>query len=427
MADGQAHPGSDREGRAYGFKPGTPDYDMALCGAGTLGGELLRRYWQPLANSKDAGRLPRLVKIFNEELILYRDGSGTPGLLYPRCCHRGTSLLYGKVEEDGIRCCYHGWKFAADGRVIDMACEPGVENKTARQPWYPLIEKYGLIFVYMGPPERQPAFPRFAIAEDLADDETLMSRGSIDGAQLPIGGNAEAVIGQDYNWWNFHDNVLDPFHLFWLHGNLNGIQFVPTYAILPKVKFEYTQDGVRSIQHRDIGDGKIHQRMGQSLLPNMNTITPLNDDVGFGGLNWTIAIDDTHFRSFGLSRAKKGGDPMKMMRELGISNGTWGPNKQPGERWTLQDHQEWQSDYVCQKGQGDISLHSEEHLSMTDTGLAMFRRMFRQQAERVARGEDPIGVTFDEPYLVKPTAANCILDAKTMQSINGPDGRTLSS
>jgi len=115
-----------------------------------------------------------------------------------------------------------------------------------------------------------------------------------------------------------------------------------------------------------------------------------------------------------------------MMRELGITNGSWGPKKAPGQKWTLEDHQAWQSDYVCQKGQGDISLHSEEHLSMTDTGIAMFRRMFRQQAEAVARGEDPIGVTFDEPYLVKPIAANCILDAKTMESIHGPDGRLLS-
>ncbi len=422
MADGQAAGSGD--GRAYGFKPGTPDEDMVRVGPGTPGGELLRRYWQPLAASADAGKLPKLVKIFGEELILYRDGSGTAGLLYPRCCHRGTSLLYGKVEEDGIRCCYHGWKFNAEGKVIDMACEPGVQNTNARQPWYPLVEKYGLIFVYMGPPEKQPAFPRFALTENLAEGETIVGTGSIAPRRGPGGGNMQALGGgNDYNWWNFHDNVLDPFHLYWLHGNLNGIQFVPTYAILPKVEFQYTNDGVRSIQHRDIGGGKIHQRMGQALLPNMNTITPLNDDVGYGGLGWTIGIDDTHFRTFGLMKMRPGRDPAKMMRELGITNGTWGPNKPPGEAWTLEDHQTWQSDYVCQKGQGDMSLHSEEHLSATDTGLAMFRRMFRQQAERVQRGEDPVGVTFDEPYLIKPKAANCVLDAKTMQVIEGPDER----
>ncbi len=79
---------------------------------------------------------------------------------------------------------------------------------------------------------------------------------------------------------------------------------------------------------------------------------------------------------------------MRMFSELGIFNG-WGPKKEPGETWTLQDHQEWQSDYVCQKGQGDISLHGEEHLSATDTGIAMLRRMWKQQAEIVRKGGDP--------------------------------------
>ncbi len=415
----------DRHGRAYGRAPAEPDDGLVRCGPGTPGGELLRRYWQPLARSEEATSFPRKVRIFGEDLILFRDGSGRPGLLYPRCMHRGTSLLYGRVDQNGIRCCYHGWLFDPEGHVLEMACEPGVQAPAgARQPWYPLVERYGLIFTYMGPPDRQPAFPRFSVVEDIGEDEELRVSG---GLERPVFGGAiaEAVIGeQDYNWFQFHDNVLDPFHLFWLHGNLNGVQFVPTYAILPKVTFEYTSDGVRSIQHRDLGDGRVHQRMGQSILPNMNTITPLNDDLGFGGVGWTIAIDDTHFRTFGVGKVRKDADPRAMFAELGIFNG-WGPKKAPGEAWTLQDHQTWQSDYVCQKGQGDVSLHSEEHLSGTDAGIAMFRRMFRQQAEVVAKGGDPIGVNLTEPYLVRPTAANALLDARTLECIAGPDGRVL--
>ena len=417
----------DRAGRAYGRPQAEPDDGLVRCGSGTLGGELLRRYWQPLCRSDEADKLPKPVRIFGEDLILFRDGSGRPGLLYPRCMHRGTSLLYGKVEEDGIRCCYHGWKFDPQGNVLEMACEPGAKAPAgARQPWYPLVEKYGLVFVYMGPPEKEPAFPRFSVCEDLGADEVLQARGGLERMQLgPAAGIAEALIGdQDYNWFQFHDNVLDPFHLYWLHGNLNGIQFVPTYAILPKVTFERTTTGVRSIQHRDLGDGRVHQRMGESILPNMNTITPLNDDLGFGGIGWTIAIDDTHFRTFNIARLKKDADPTRMFAELGVFNG-WGPNKAPGESWTLEDHQTWQSDYVCQKGQGDISLHSEEHLSATDAGIAMLRRMFRQQAEIVAEGGDPAGVSLDEPFLVRPTACNAMLDARTLECIDGPDGRTL--
>ena len=88
----EAWEGQDRSGRAYGQQAGHPDDDLVRCGPGTMGGELLRRYWQPLARSEEAARLPRLVKILGEELILFRDGSGRPGLLYPRCMHRGTTL-----------------------------------------------------------------------------------------------------------------------------------------------------------------------------------------------------------------------------------------------------------------------------------------------------------------------------------------------
>src|ERR1700722_9443348 len=95
---------TDSEGRLYGRPKAQSDEAIVRCGPGTLGGELLRRYWQPLALSTDVKDLPVLVKIFDEELILFRGGNGVPGLLYPRCMHRGTSLLFGKVEDDGIRC-----------------------------------------------------------------------------------------------------------------------------------------------------------------------------------------------------------------------------------------------------------------------------------------------------------------------------------
>lgn len=414
----------DREGRAYGRPQATPDALLTQCGAGTPGGELLRRYWQPLALSSDATKFPVLVRILGEDLILFRTGEGVPGLLYPRCMHRGTTLLYGRVDEKGIRCCYHGWLFAPDGEVLEMACEPGAAPKVnARQPWYPLVERHGVIFTYMGPPEKQPAFPRFSVAEGLAEDETLVVSGGLKGLAIPDpnGVGAALAADQDYNWWQFHDNVLDPFHVYWVHARLNGVQFVDTYDILPKVTFEYTPDGVRSIQHRDVGGGKVHQRMGQSLLPNLNSITALNDAVGFGGLGWTVPVDDTRFRTFFMSRQKKGSNPFAQFMDLGIFKG-WGPQKPAGE-WTLEDHQTWQSDYVCQKGQGDITLHSEEHLSATDQGLAMFRRMWRREAEKVAAGGDPIGVTFDAPYLYRTTAANAVLDAATMEAIEGPDGR----
>ena len=100
---------------AYDLEPPTYNAKLTEVGRGTPMGELLRRYWHPVGMARDAGATPRPVKILGEELILFRDGAGRPGLVYPRCCHRGTTLYYGKVEERGIRCCYHGWLFDVEG------------------------------------------------------------------------------------------------------------------------------------------------------------------------------------------------------------------------------------------------------------------------------------------------------------------------
>ena len=124
-------------------------------------GELLRRYWQPVALSRDATSTPKVIRALGEELILFRDHSGRPGLAHPRCAHRGTSLYYGKVEEKGIRCCYHGWLFDVEGRCLEQPCEPegGVHRDKVRQPWYPVRDAYDLVFAYMGPPEKMPILP----------------------------------------------------------------------------------------------------------------------------------------------------------------------------------------------------------------------------------------------------------------------------
>ncbi|MGE0830599.1 MAG: Rieske 2Fe-2S domain-containing protein, partial [Hyphomonadaceae bacterium] len=146
--------------------------ELAQVGPGTPGGELLRRYWHPIAESADVKDLPIAVRALGEDLILFRDKKGRCGLVYPRCIHRGTSLFYGRIEEEGIRCCYHGWMFDTEGRCVDQPCEP--ENGAARlgayrQPWYPVKERYGLVWAYMGPAERQPALPRYQLLEYLED------------------------------------------------------------------------------------------------------------------------------------------------------------------------------------------------------------------------------------------------------------------
>jgi phenylpropionate dioxygenase-like ring-hydroxylating dioxygenase large terminal subunit len=127
-------------------------------------GELLRRYWHPIALSESLRDLPKRVTILGEELVLFRDRQGRAGLLYPRCMHRGTSLYYGKVEDRGIRCCYHGWLFDVRGHCLEQPCEPrGRQGSRSSAPTVVSVEeRYGFVFAYLGPAEKQPVLPRYA-------------------------------------------------------------------------------------------------------------------------------------------------------------------------------------------------------------------------------------------------------------------------
>ena len=128
-------------------------------------GELMRRYWQPICMSSELTDLPKFLKILNEELVAYREKSGRVGVLGAHCCHRGTSLEYGRIEENGLRCCYHGWLYNAEGRCLDQPGEPDGSNykDEVRQPWYPAEEYKGLVFAYMGPLDKKPLLPHYRL------------------------------------------------------------------------------------------------------------------------------------------------------------------------------------------------------------------------------------------------------------------------
>ena len=124
----------------YGRPMPLHNAELTEAGPGTPAGELLRRFWQPVGLSAELTDLPRAVRVLGEDLVLFRDGQGRVGLLDAHCAHRGTSLYYGRIEPEGIRCCYHGWLFDAEGRCLDQPCEPpeSTYEQRVRQPWYPL-------------------------------------------------------------------------------------------------------------------------------------------------------------------------------------------------------------------------------------------------------------------------------------------------
>jgi phenylpropionate dioxygenase-like ring-hydroxylating dioxygenase large terminal subunit len=369
-------------GTGYGRKPAGFNADWTLVGPGTKMGELLRRYWHPVGLASHATDTPRAVRVLGEDLILFRDKTGRAGLLHNRCAHRGTTLYYGKVDERGIRCCYHGWLFDVEGHCLEQPCEPrlGQGNKV-RQPWYPVQERYGLIFAYMGPPERKPVLPRYRCLEELEPGEF------VDTNDTSIGGGGPTII--PCNWFQHYDNLPDTFHVNILHTTFSGVQFVEAMGIMPEVTWHLTDKGVKTVSIRKLDNGRTFRRVSEAVLPTLRVIP--NPRVGRYGrvesIGWVLPIDDTSFRIYTAARVREKG-------ELGRSR-----SRLNGKLWedcTDDERQKFPGDYEAQVGQGPITLHDEENLATTDTGIVMLRRMFQRQLDAVAAGRDPIGVAFDE-------------------------------
>src|SRR5437762_527055 len=146
--------------------PSSDNQLLTQVSAGTPGGEVLREYWIPFLLSEELSAPdcpPLRIRLLGEDLIAFRTTSGAVGLIGNACPHRGASLFFGRNEEEGLRCVYHGWKFDCTGQCVDMPSEPAESNfkSKIKATAYPTYERSGLIWVYMGPPERQPEFPEY--------------------------------------------------------------------------------------------------------------------------------------------------------------------------------------------------------------------------------------------------------------------------
>ncbi|HEX8967977.1 MAG TPA: Rieske 2Fe-2S domain-containing protein, partial [Chloroflexota bacterium] len=174
---------------------------LTRVGPGTPMGELLRRYWHPIATVPDLDTEPVLaVKLLGEHLALFRSDAGDLGLVAERCPHRGASLAYAIPEDDGLRCAYHGWKFSRLGRCLEQPAEPDTSTFKYRVqiPAYPVQQMGGLIWAYLGP-DPAPLLPRYDLfVRDDLDREIGITR-------LPC------------NWLQIMENSLDPVHLEYLH------------------------------------------------------------------------------------------------------------------------------------------------------------------------------------------------------------------
>ena len=369
-------------GTGYGRARPSFMSELTLVGPGTPMGELLRRYWHPVGLVGDAGATPRALKALGEDLVLFRDGRGRPGLVTARCAHRGTTLYYGRVEARGIRCCYHGWLFDAEGRCLEQPCEPdgGSQRERMRQPWYPVQERYGLIFAYLGPPDRKPVLPRYEALETLEPDELLEADDS------SVGGGGPAII--PCNWLQHYENLMDTLHVPILHGSFSGPQFTAPMGLMPEVTWETTERGVKAVSDRRLPDGTTLHRISEAVLPTLRVI-PNPRVAQYARVEtsgWVLPLVDTSFRIYTAGRVRRAGEIASVRSRL---------NGKLWEELTPEEHRDFPGDYEAQVGQGPITFHSEEHLVSSDRGVALVRRLLHQQLDALAAGRDPLGVSFD--------------------------------
>jgi 5,5'-dehydrodivanillate O-demethylase len=348
----------------------TPEENQRLSqvGPGTPAGELLRRYWWPVWFSENVTDKPVPVQLLGEDLILFRDGEGATGLLDRRCPHRGASLALGRVEDDGIRCCYHGWKFARSGACLDMPAEPADTplRDEVRQTAYQTEEMGGLVFAYLGP-DPAPLLPRYDI---MARDDC----------------NRVIDVKTDHcNWLQRIENGHDPAHLGILHA-----AGYPQIALLRNVfSREKTWYGFRSLSKFP---NELEKVSHQIFPSHTRRVGARVGEPSRHYIHYRVPLDDTHTATYSVQveiadqgpykTECKGWKATERMVYEPVEDGWWGIPSRDQDR-------------IAQESQGLVHDRSRETLGTSDAGIVQYRRLLAEQIKLVAEGGDPLGTIRD--------------------------------
>lgn len=354
---------------------------LTRVGPGTPGGELLRRYWQPvcIAAELTAEQPKKRVRVLGEDLIVYRTGGGDYGLVEEHCAHRGASLYYGLVEGEGIRCVYHGWMYDVRGNCRDQPFEPKGATFCQRIKLrsYPVQKLAGLLFAYLGP-QPAPLLPRWDVLV-WENGRRKLARGA------PL----------NCNWLQAQENAVDPTHGYFLHGHVlhsKGLPDPPGH-LRPLVEygFQTFEWGVITSWHWAAGGGALGEEQAGGnpiIFPNA-----LAHAAGASQwMIWRVPIDDTHTQIFSLEfKRSPDGSPPAPAEEPSVS---YLPS------WVGEDGEYLMDTIISQdtmawETQGPVADRTREHLGAADRGIVLFRQMLREQIEAVERGGDPLGVIRD--------------------------------
>ena len=370
--------------------------DIPRVGPGTPAGEWLRKYWLALSTAEELYDIPKAVKVLGEELALFRDLHGRLGLVGLHCPHRGTSLEYGDVEENGIRCPYHGWLFDVSGQCLEQPAEPkdSVFCQKVKHLSYPVQELGGLIFAYLRP-QPAPPLPRYSC---------LVDRGGM--RQI------EPVRTNDYNWFNFFENSADPCHICILHRHTGygeqswGDQFF-SYTDMPDFDFVETDYGFKVVMT------KPGPSAGTEFVDTMSLALPCIIQVGdtefvhakvdavklmtegshCDHVLFLTPNDDEHFTIFTVNYYM-GSDP-NFFEKLKALRATEVP-KEAVKEYDRRKYMPFkgnvrQEDIMSQSTQGLLG-EREERLATSDKGVIMFRRIIRDAIAAAQKGQRPKGV-----------------------------------
>jgi 5,5'-dehydrodivanillate O-demethylase len=354
---------------------------LTRVGPGTPMGDLLRRYWMPVTPSCELEPgIPRRVRLFGEDLVLYRDARGRPGLVEEACPHRRTSLLHGCVDEDGIRCPYHGWKFDATGACLEIPTEPADSPllRRVRARAYPVEELGGMAFAYLGP-SPAPLLPRWDL---LVWDGVLRDIGH---AVLPC------------NWLQIMENSVDPYHIEWLHGHhlahvRGGYgQSQPTHYRRRHVKIGFDVFEYGIIKRRVLEGGSEADddwRVGHPLVfPHMLRVGADRQCR----LQFRVPVDDTHTKIYWYACYRPpAGETLPPQPVIPSYEVPWRDER--GE--FLVDFVDGQ-DIMAWVTQGEIADRTRETLGTADRGIVLYRRLLVEQLEAIQAGRDPLGVIRD--------------------------------
>jgi len=395
---------------------------MTRIGRDRPAGMLLRKYWQPAALLDEFvdGKPVKAVTLLGQDLVLFRDEAGRFGLLDRHCPHRGADLSYGRLENGGLRCLFHGWLFDVAGKCLETPAEPEGSPmcKRVRQQAYPVIQKSGILWAYLGEGE-PPAFPDFDCF--VAPDSHLF-----------------AFKGWwECNWLQALEVGIDPAHASYLHRYFEdedpkdsyGRQFrssssdtdMPMTKVLrehdrPEIRVEKTDWGQRLITLRKINEQHTHVRVTNTIFPQAFLI-PMSDEITIS--QWHVPIDDentcwyTIFTSFGAPIDKQRFREIRLKtypapdyRPIFNKRNRYGFNleEQRSRTYTgmgtdINIHDQW----ACES-QGPIQDRTREHLGTSDRGIATYRRMLLEAIATVQKGGRPL----------------MCLDESTARALRGP-------